>query len=131
MKNALLVLCGALIGGTVGFFACRWVFSWNLKGMVLPGGLLGIGAGIFKNRSVLLAVVCGLLATALGFFAEWQIFRQDEILSFFLSHIPDLTPVTLLMIAVGGFIGFWMPFSRIDRGALRRRPAGAETPQSR
>ncbi len=130
MKNVLLVLCGALVGGTLGYFACGWVALQGFKGMVLPGGLLGIGAGLFKNRSVLLAVLCGLLALALGLFAEWRLFRPDDSLGFFLSHVPELSSVTLLMIAVGGFIGFWMPFSRIDRGP-RRVPAGAETPQSR
>jgi hypothetical protein len=132
MKNALLVLCGAVVGGTLGYFACAWVKEQGFKGMVLPGGLLGIGAGVFKNRSVLLAVLCGLLALALGLFAEWRIFPflQDDSIGFFLSHIKELDSITLLMIAVGGFIGFWMPFSRIDRGS-RRVPAGAETPQSR
>jgi hypothetical protein len=27
----------------------------------------------------------------------------------------DLLPATLLMIAAGGFIGFWVPFRRLER----------------
>ncbi len=35
------------------------------------------------------------------------------------------------MIAAGGFIGFWAPFSRIARGSFRLAPIESETPQSR
>ena len=76
--------------------------------MILPGGLVGLGAGIIKNRSVLLAVVCGLLGTAPGFFTDWHLmpFREDPGLGFYLRHVSDLKPIVLLMIAVGGFLGF-------------------------
>jgi hypothetical protein len=83
--------------------------------MIIPGGLLGLGAGIPKNKSVILAVVCGILAIALGFFAESQIFLKDDSLSFLLAHIHELKPVTYIMIAVGGAIAFWIPFRRIER----------------
>jgi hypothetical protein len=53
-----------------------------------------------------------LLALALGFFTEWRFapFTQDQELQFFVVHAHRLRPMTLVMIAAGGFIGFWVPF---------------------
>ncbi len=53
--------------------------------LVLPGGLLGLGAGIVKNRSWLIAVVCGLSAVGLGLFTEWHFFPfvKDESFRYF------------------------------------------------
>lgn len=112
MKNNFLAFAGALLGGTVGYFAFFWIAAQGLYGPALPGGLLGLGAGIVKTRSIGVAVTCGLLATALGLFTEFRFapFIKDPSLSYFLSHVFDLRPMTLLMIAVGGTIGFWIPF---------------------
>jgi heme O synthase-like polyprenyltransferase len=54
------------------------------------------------------------LALALGFLAEWQFapFIKDGSFGYFVLHLHQLKPITLLMIAAGGFIGFWVPFSR-------------------
>jgi hypothetical protein len=84
----------------------------GLYGLALPGGLLGLGAGIFKTRSKAIVVVCGLLALALGFFTEWCYapFVTDGSLGYFLSHVHQLSPLTLIMIGAGALIGFWVPF---------------------
>jgi hypothetical protein len=125
MKQTLLVLLGAVVGGTLGFFAFFWIANQGFYAMILPGGLLGIGAGMGKNRSLLLAVGCGLAAVALGLFTEWRFdpFRDDDSLGYFLSHVLELKPITLLMIALGGLVGFWMPFRRIE---IDKRPANAK-----
>ncbi len=114
MKNNCLALFGAVLGGALGFWAFSWILEQGFYGLVLPGGLLGLGAGIVKNRSVLIAVMCGLLALGLGLFTEWHFFPfvKDDSLRYFLSHIADLKPITLVMIAVGGLLGFWIPFER-------------------
>jgi hypothetical protein len=127
MKNALLVLCGAAIGGVIGYLAFAWMLSYGLYGLVLPGGLLGIGAGIAKNRSLVLAVACGLFAVALGLFAEWRWFPfiDDKSLSYFVAHLGDLNPVTWLMILVGGIIGFWCPYRYLHDQRTRRSGAAA------
>jgi len=118
MWQSLLVLCGAAAGGTLGYFTFFWVLTQGFYGLVLPGGLLGLGAGIARNRSIWLAVGCGLLAIALGLFTEWRYapFIKDESLGYFLLHPHELKPITLLMIALGGLIGFWVPFRRIPKG---------------
>jgi hypothetical protein len=115
MKNALLVLCGAAAGGALGYFAFFWFADYGFYGLVLPGGLLGIGAGLPKNRSLVVAVLCGMAALALGLLAEWQLspFIADASLGYFLQNVAHLNPVTWLMIALGAFIGFWGPYRSI------------------
>src|SRR5947207_107095 len=116
MKQNLLSLAGAALGGTLGFFAFFWVYSQGYYGMILPGGLLGIGAGFGKSRSIWLAVACGIAALALGLFTEWRYapFRKDPSLAFFMMHVTDKDWVTLLMIAAGGVLGFWVPYRGVD-----------------
>ncbi len=114
MKDTAFVLLGAVLGGVVGYFGFLWIASQGFYALVLPGGLLGFGASLAPNRSTALCVICGVLALALGFFAEWRFapFIKDGSLSYFLSHAHQLRPVTLIMIAAGAAIGFWAPFSR-------------------
>jgi len=114
MKHNVLALAGALVGGALGYFAFFWIAEQGFYALVLPGGLLGLGAGIVKNRSVWIAVACGVLAIALGLFTEYRFapFSDDGSLGYFLTHVLDLRPLTLLMIGVGGLIGFWVPFRR-------------------
>lgn len=120
MKDHLLVSLGAIGGGIAGYFAFAWLLRYGLYGLVLPGGLLGFGAGIAKNRSIALAACCGTAATALGVFAEWRNFpfQADESLSYFIMHLYDLRAATVVMIALGGAIGFWIPFRRIEPNPL-------------
>ena len=114
MKQNLLVLISAVAGGLIGYFGFLWIAQQGFYALVLPGGLLGIGASLAQNRSTVLCVLCGVMALALGFLAEWRFapFIKDNSLEFFLQHIHQLRPITLIMIAAGGFIGFWAPFSR-------------------
>ncbi len=131
MKQTLLVTLGAVVGGALGYFGFFWIAGQGFYAMVLPGGLLGIGAGLAKNRSLLLAIGCGLVALALGLFTEWRFrpFVKDDSLGYFLMHVWDLTPITLLMIVAGGFVGFWMPFRRIER--IKRDGDEQESPQKK
>jgi hypothetical protein len=109
--------CRAIAGGLLGYFAFQWVLSQGFYGLVLPGGLLGLGAGSAKNRWLWLAIVCGIAALALGLFTEWHFFpfKADASLGYFLLHVYQLQGWTLVMLALGGAIGFWVPFRRIDR----------------
>jgi hypothetical protein len=121
MKNNLLALVGAAVGGALGYWAFFWIAEQGFYGLILPGGLLALGAAVVKNRSWWVAVVCGLAAIGLGLYTEWKFFPfiKDESLGYFLANILDLKPVTLLMIAVGGILGFWVPFSRRERAPIR------------
>jgi len=110
--SIFLVLAGAVIGGLLGHFIFAWIVGQGLYALILPGAAVGLGAGIFKNKSKAVAVLCGLLALALGLFTEWRFFpfAKDDSLGYFLFHIHELKPITLIMIAVGALIGFWIPF---------------------
>lgn len=75
---------------------------------------MGLGAGIFRTRSKIIPTVCGLSALALGLFAEWRYepFIANAGLGYFVSHVHQLQPITLLMVVAGALIGFWVPFRR-------------------
>ena len=117
MKQAALVLGGAVLGGLVGYFGFFWLTRQGFYGLVLPGGLLGMGAGIATCHSRWPSVVCGVSALALSLFTRWQFghFDADVSFGYFLSHVYQLSPVTLLMIAAGTAIGFWVPFRRVEK----------------
>lgn len=82
--------------------------------MVLPGGALGLIAGIPRSRSIAVPILCGLLAVVTGLMTEYRFapFVADSSLGYFVAHVGNLSPVTLLLIGLGGLIGFWVPFRR-------------------
>ena len=114
MKQDCLVLLGAALGGLLGYVGFFWIVQQGFYGLILPGGLLGIGAGLFKGGSRYISVVCGLLALALGCFTEWRFapFVADDSVGYFVAHMHQLKPITLIMIGAGTLIGFWVPFRR-------------------
>jgi hypothetical protein len=114
MKHNLLALLGAAAGGALGYFAFFWIWDHGFYALALPGALVGLGAGFVMNRSIWVAVVCGFGALALGLCTEYRRapFIADDSLGYFLSHVHTLSPVTLLMIALGAFIAFWVPYRR-------------------
>ena len=114
LKHDGLVLLSAVLGGVLGYFAFFWLRNQGFYGLVLPGGLLGFGAGFFKTKSKYVAVICGIMALALGLFTEWRFapFKADPGFPYFLTHVTQLKPLTLIMIAAGTVIGFWIPFRR-------------------
>lgn len=116
MKQTLLAIVGAALGGALGYFGFFWMARHGYYGLILPGGLLGLGASLGRTRSIWLAAGFGLAALALGIFTEWRFapFRKDDGLAYFLLHLADNDSVTLLMIGVGGVLGFWVPFRRMD-----------------
>lgn len=116
MKQAVFVLGGAVLGGLVGHFAFGWLVHQGFYGLVLPGGLLGLGAGLSPCRSRWPSAVCGVLALVFGLVTEWRFFpfNADPGLGYFLSHVHQLKPITLLMLAAGTAIGFWVPFRRVE-----------------
>jgi len=118
MRNNLLTLAGAVAGGVLGYLGFLWLARQGYYALVLPGGLAGIGAGLFKSKSIAVCVACGGLALAFGLFSEWRIapFLKDESLGYFLAHVFQLKPFTLLMLAVGAGIGFLVPFRSRSRG---------------
>ncbi|MFO0808209.1 MAG: hypothetical protein U0746_06265 [Gemmataceae bacterium] len=112
MKANLLAVLGGIAGGVLGFIVCVWTYEQGFYALALPGCLVGFGAGYFRPRSILVAIASGIGATALGLLVDHHVapFRDDRSLTFYLSNLSHLAPVVKLMIAVGGFVGFWVPF---------------------
>ena len=108
-------LAGAVIGGVIGFVAFIWIARQGFYALMLPGALAGIGASLFvSDRSVPRAALCGVFALGCGLFAEWRFapFIKDPSIGYFLAHVHLLKPITLLMIVVGGVLGYWLALGR-------------------
>ncbi len=113
--NLALSLAGAALGGAVGYLAFVWAARYGFYAIALPGALLGLGSGwLGGERSMVRALLCGVLAIGLGLFCEWRTapFIKDPGLAYFLAHIPNLRPVTLLMIILGAGFGGWSGLGR-------------------
>jgi hypothetical protein len=129
----LLGLVGAIVGGVLGFYTFGWLYGQGFYGLMIPGAFLGLGCGLLaQHHSVTRGLVCGVAALILALFTEWQFrpFVADTKLSYFVRHLTDLTPVTVLMTVIGAAIAFWVGkdagFQWLPEG---RRPAPAEPKQ--
>jgi hypothetical protein len=115
IKNNLPVLLGAVAGGVVGYFVTSWLwYQFSIAALAVPGGLAGLGAGIFKCKSNAIAAVCGGIALAAGIFATWKLFPfiADQSFGYFLAHLHTIRPYMTVMIVIGAFIGYWVPYRR-------------------
>src|SRR3954469_24164947 len=114
IKFVLAVAC-ALGGGLVGHFLFIWMARQGFYALLIPGALVGIGAGmVFKGRSVALMVICGVMGLAFGTFSEWRLrpFVADNTLGYFVRHLPDLLPLTKLMLALSAICGAYFARGR-------------------
>ena len=117
-------LIGAAVGGAIGYYLYVWGIHQSLKAGVVPGAMVGLGGGLLSARpSRVRGVVCGLAALGLGLFAEWKNFPfvADDGLGYFLGHVHQLQPLTLIMIALGTFVGFRWGGDGFRPGAWRKR----------
>ena len=127
--NWLLGIVGGIVGGAIGYFAFSLIASQGFYAIVLPGALLGLGCGRLSGiQSNALGVVCGLVALLLGFFTEWRFapFIVDGSFAYFITHVHNLKSITLIMIAAGGFCGFWFGKGRAPGVGPRRSESGAD-----
>jgi len=106
----ILGILGAVVGGTVGHYAFTWIVGQGFYALVIPGAFLGLGfsAG-FQSKSTAAAVFCATAAVGLELFSEWSVFpfAKDTGFQFFLVHVHQLEPITLIMVALGGLCAFW------------------------
>ena len=117
-QDLALGLLGATVGGCVGYFAFVWIASQGFYALMLPPGLLGIGAGLAsRRRSRPLAIICAVAGFVLGLFTEWRHapFTWEKSFGYFLTHVHQLQPVTLIMIAVGTYLAYSLAFGRERR----------------
>jgi len=112
--NAALVLlrgvAGAAVGGVVGYFVFRFLARQGLYGIMIPGALVGLGAGLAaRGRSIVLGAICAVAAVGLAIYAEWSAFpfAKDQSFSFFLAHVHELRAVKLVMMGLGAAFAYW------------------------
>jgi hypothetical protein len=110
MKPLHLVraLGGAIAGAIAGYMAFAWLMRQGLYALAIPGATLGLGCRLSTGqRSLTTGIACGILAILLGLYIEWRFFPflDDYSLGYFVSHLHELKPVTLLMITAGGLFG--------------------------
>lgn len=109
----LLGLVGAVIGGVAGYFVFGWILRYGLYAPLIPGAFLGAGCGLLaRQHSFLRGLLCGLAGLALGVYTEWKYmpFVKDGSFTFFIQH---MTPVTMLLQALGGFLAYWFGRERL------------------
>jgi hypothetical protein len=112
-KQTLILLRGiggAIAGGVAGYFLFWFLLRNGLYSSMIPGALLGIGAGLAaRGRSQLLGIICGVAAIPLSIWSEWHLmpFAQDNSLRFFLANLHQLPPMHLLMMALGAAAAWW------------------------
>ncbi len=108
-QNFLLGIVGAIIGGCLGYFAFFWIVNQGFYALIVPAALLGLGTGIAaRQRIVPLAIICGIAGLILGIVTEWRYapFKADDGFLFFVTHLHDLKPITLVMIVIGAFFSY-------------------------
>ena len=94
----------AAIGGGLGYLIFFWMVRQGLYGMIIPPALLGLAAGfVVGARSQPFAIMCGIAGLALGVFCEWKFapFIADKSLAYFLTHLHQLKPFTLILLVIG------------------------------
>src|SRR3954465_4447786 len=96
IRTIALGILGAIVGGVIGYFLFIWIARQGFYALMLPGWLLGEGAGLCaRRRSIPLGVVCAVLAFALGGFAEWKLqpFGIDDSFRYLVTHPHKLKPI--------------------------------------
>jgi len=121
VTQKLKSICAAAIGGAIGHYAFLWAARHGFYAMILPGGLIGLGASVFPIRGVSIPILCAIGAAVLSIVTEWVYapFVADDSLVYFVGHVHQLPPLKQIMMAIGIFFAFFLPYRhRHDVGAL-------------
>jgi hypothetical protein len=105
-------LLGACGGAILGFFVVNWIRSQGFYAPVIPGALAGLACGFCSlDHSKTRGVLCALIALSASVITEWKLFaapvETDGTLVQFIAHFHQQPPVTLIMVGLGTFLGFW------------------------
>ena len=127
-------LLGAALGGYLGSMVVYWVRQQGFYAPVIPGALAGLLCGYLSiDPSRIRGVLCGLIALASCLLTEWTYFlppvETDGFLNF-LAHFHQQPPLTLIMIGLGTFFGFWWGREATNpwRGRLAPETGPGSTP---
>ena len=104
-------IVGAVIGGTLGWFAFGWLLSQGFYALAFPGALVGLGFGTLSRRSMFVGgLFCAVAGFALMVACEWyhRPFSDDKSLLYFVTHLHKLdNQFTYVLVAIGTAFSFW------------------------
>ena len=124
ITNWLRGIAGAIAGGVIGYYATVWILSQGFYALALPGALLGLGCGRFSGmRSQSLGIACGVAGLVLGLVTDWTTNIADVSFGYYLTHLSNLKPFTMIMIVLGGYFG-WSFGRRGYGGGRPQRSSG-------
>jgi hypothetical protein len=100
---------GAIAGAVIGYIAFRLLLGARFYGIMLPGVLLGWGAGLAaRGKSQVLGIICGVLAVGVTLFAEWHcLFAKNHTFPDFLANVHTLDWQTLALMLLGVAAAWW------------------------
>jgi hypothetical protein len=129
--NLVVPMLCAVAGGVIGHFAFLWIVRQGFYALALPGVLIGCAAGwSLRQRSATSAIICAFLALVAGIFSEWRVhpFIKNNSLGYFIQHLQDLRPVTIIMILLGAIFAAWFGVGR-ERAVASQQIATQDTPK--
>ena len=105
-------LVGACVGGLVGYYLFAWITRQGFFALVVPGAVAGLACGFCSvDHSKVRGVLCALIALAAGVLSYWNFFSPpfdtDGSLLDLIKNGHRLPPITLIMLVLGTFLGFW------------------------
>jgi hypothetical protein len=109
--STTLGVIGGIVGGVFGFVLFFWIIKQDFYAMVLPGASIGLGCGLLaRHPSTARGVVCAIAALGLGLYTEWRYapFIGDDRFSYLVTHFYQLRPITLIMIALGAALAYYL-----------------------
>lgn len=121
MQHYIRGIAGALIGAVVGYFAFSFVVGHGLYAMILPGACVGLACGYLSRvESKTLGIIAAIVGLAVSVLSEAHQFPfiKDKSLTYFITHIHEVLPMHLVMMALGTAFAFWF-------GRGRERFAGS------
>ncbi len=142
-KRIIRELLGVVLasaGAYAGFVAYRWMLSHGYHALVLPGALLGLGAGVGAgSKSTVRGLVCAAAALVFGLYVVWCFWSigDDGTLASFVTKVHKLSPPTMIMLAAGCLLAYWMgrdPVTTLATSSARgtstsERREGASRPE--
>jgi hypothetical protein len=120
-KQLLLVTLGAIGGAILGVAITYFLAGQGVRAAAIPGGLLGLAAGMFRHRSIAVPILCSIAALSLGLVVEWKLFpfAKDGSFTFFISHLQDKHALILVMLVIGAVVGFYSPYRAMAAPAAK------------
>ncbi len=106
----LRAIGGSLVGAGIGYAGFHFLAQNGLYAMMLPGAMIGMVAGRLSGiRSTAIGIACAVIALVASVTIEWDFapFIKDDSLGYFVSHLHEVIPAHLIMMALGIAAAFW------------------------